>query len=296
MQQITEWKGHRKLKTALFLDRKNSTSHEFLTPEESEKKKSPPLEPTSTFINPAPPPPVPAPTAEETSPAPCLKTNSADEVEDVTDDASTNLENSCTVEDTSGELAPQVESYDDWTPAAEDWFSATIDFWAPGFLFASLSNDEKVFCSKSTFTNKPHQHDCNNIIRAGDAVQVRMERGNRPNPRDPKWAAIETVFLEDYILNEEEAVTIVWWKPDKDIGVVERDCGCRTFVAAPTPYDWRQGDDAVISGWEKSRHPEHPGEIATKIRIMQSTIPLETIHPMGTFNPSEDEPDGLIRI
>jgi hypothetical protein len=281
MQQITEWKGHRKLKTALFLDRKNGTSHEFLNEAESEKMKIPPAESVTSLHIPEKPAVVPAPNpsiaGSITVPN---EQNSADEVEDVTDDAAANPANSCITDDTFGESSPE-ESYDDWIPAAEDWFTATISKVGPGYLFALLTNSEQVFIPIDTVRNLPNQHQC--LTQVGDTLRLHM--GVNPQG-SPRWLAKETVLDAEYSVEGEESGVVVWWKDDQHVGMVERHpCRCRAFVSNQMSCDYfSKGEDVVISEWEPSRHPEHLGLVATAIRRWKN------------INPSPSDDSGIIRL
>lgn len=287
MKQITQWGGsnRKKLKTSLWLDNKHGASHEFLTPEESDKMRTKTVEEVTLVHHPVSTTTVQGQASSGSAVVAMAETEVvAPSV--VVNPTPSDAQSSAA----SGNPVPQVEAregwvppsdadnpnwleeYESWAPSPTDWFTAQLDsvLQDSGYMFAVLSNMERVFIPSASIQNKPLQHHCSFVIQEGDSIQVRMERNER---HEPRWKAIETWFLTTYLIPEEESAEVIWW--EKHHGMCKRLCGCWTFVTTKTAHSFGAGDPVIISEWVPSRSERNPGVVATYIRSRKDIEPSE---------------------
>lgn len=171
MKQITEWKG-RNRSTALFLDRRNGTCHEFLSEKHSNAKRKPELEPAVTINVPV----IPAKTGEVPAPT------SVEQAADV-DQAIPQTREEVVTEVTTNEGGESLE-FEDWSPKPSEYFYASVITVRNTYLLAQLSNQEVVFVSGEVMRPPQHPTTC----EVGDVLHVCISLNKKEGARAKWWA------------------------------------------------------------------------------------------------------------
>jgi hypothetical protein len=159
--------------------------------------------------------------------------------------------------------APSESTPDDRAshyPQPDDWFEGHVKTVDNGFMFLTLTNGDDVFVPYDV-VQFPNGHRC--VISPGDVVGVRIEPSNKGNSQ---WIALEVYFQTQHeVPPEPEKGTVLWWVGRH--GVVIRECDCRMFVRSHDAQPLDVGDPVIISQYEDSIDPAHPGKIARQIEF-----------------------------
>jgi hypothetical protein len=121
----------------------------------------------------------------------------------------------------------------------EDWFLAVVDTVCPGYVFAVLSNGERVYIHQAFTQQREDGHSC---LQVGDEVHVQMK------PTNLNYEA--TYAVADKPLQPPTMTgRITRWDVVAGKGFVRLSCGCSIYtVARPDDFTSYEAGDVVTVG------------------------------------------------
>lgn len=232
-------------------DRKTRLVHILISETMTKKwtEKQAPKAELTTVCKPAPTPPVVAPAPPSFEEATFLALVAAVAKEEgqriAREKAVQNAETTRAVPVAHPELVYVPE--ETWVPDPEEIYEATIVQIFDGYMFATLTNSERVYCWMNNIsTPLPNEHRC--LIYIGDAIGVKITRSERGGSQ---WQATEIILTVERPVPElPERGTVVRWTDNMQSGHVQRDCECRIFVNVREPQCLNVGDRVEVSDYE----------------------------------------------